>query len=79
MDLGSRFRRRQARIDRCHVSSRTIVAQYQVLTADYPRETVETLLAHGFKPTRTVVLAFGMDEEIGGTHVSVLSMTQVSD
>lgn len=26
----------------------------------------ETLIEFGFKPTRTLVLAFGFDEEIGG-------------
>lgn len=31
-------------------------------------EAVETLLAQGFKPRRTVYLAFGHDEEIGGEH-----------
>jgi Gly-Xaa carboxypeptidase len=30
------------------------------------RLSVETLLKHGFKPKRTVVLAFGFDEEVGG-------------
>ncbi|KAF4569828.1 hypothetical protein EYR40_008808 [Pleurotus pulmonarius] len=30
--------------------------------------TIETLLAKGFKPTRTVVLAFGFDEEASGVH-----------
>ncbi|KAF7430744.1 hypothetical protein PC9H_006455 [Pleurotus ostreatus] len=30
--------------------------------------TIETLLANGFKPTRTVVLAFGFDEETNGVH-----------
>ncbi len=30
-------------------------------------EAVEHLLAHGFTPTRTVYLAFGHDEEIGGS------------
>jgi carboxypeptidase PM20D1 len=29
---------------------------------------VELLLAHGFVPRRTIVLAFGHDEEIGGEH-----------
>ncbi|KAI5999721.1 hypothetical protein EDD15DRAFT_76890 [Pisolithus albus] len=29
---------------------------------------VETMLATGYKPTRTVVLAFGFDEESGGTY-----------
>lgn len=31
-------------------------------------EAAELLLAHGFTPRRTVVLAFGHDEEIGGQH-----------
>jgi carboxypeptidase PM20D1 len=30
-------------------------------------EAVELLLARGFRPTRTVLLAFGHDEEVGGT------------
>ncbi|KAF7291986.1 Carboxypeptidase S [Mycena indigotica] len=30
--------------------------------------TVETLLELGFKPTRTIVLSFGFDEEAGGYH-----------
>jgi carboxypeptidase PM20D1 len=29
-------------------------------------EGVEALLAEGFRPTRTVYLAFGHDEEVGG-------------
>jgi carboxypeptidase PM20D1 len=31
-------------------------------------EAVESLLKQGFQPMRTVVLAFGHDEEVGGTH-----------
>jgi acetylornithine deacetylase/succinyl-diaminopimelate desuccinylase-like protein len=31
---------------------------------------VETLLEKNFKPTRTIVLAFGFDEEASGTHAS---------
>ena len=31
-------------------------------------EAVEMLLAEGVRPTRTVYLAFGHDEEVGGTH-----------
>jgi carboxypeptidase PM20D1 len=31
-------------------------------------EGVEALLAEGFQPSRTVLLAFGHDEEVGGTH-----------
>jgi hypothetical protein len=31
---------------------------------------IETLLEKGFKPARTVVLAFGFDEEASGVHVS---------
>jgi carboxypeptidase PM20D1 len=30
-------------------------------------EACETLLAHGFRPRRTVILSFGADEEVGGT------------
>lgn len=36
---------------------------------NYCRSTIETLLAKGFKPTRTVVLAFGFDEEASGVYV----------
>jgi len=31
--------------------------------------TVETLLKHGFSPARTIVLAFGFDEEATGREV----------
>jgi carboxypeptidase PM20D1 len=31
-------------------------------------EAVELLLGRGFRPTRTVLLAFGHDEEVGGAH-----------
>lgn len=31
-------------------------------------EAVEMLLVEGFRPTRTVYLAYGHDEEVGGTH-----------
>lgn len=37
------------------------------------RTTVETLLEHGFEPTRTIVLAYGIDEERGGISVSLIS------
>ena len=33
------------------------------------RTAIETLLEHDFKPTRSVVLAFGIDEERGGISV----------
>lgn len=39
----------------------------------FHRSTVETLLEKGFFPTRTVVLAFGFDEETSGLFVSLLS------
>jgi hypothetical protein len=39
----------------------------------YYRTSVETLLEMGFQPTRTVVLAFGADEERGGKTVSTQS------
>ena len=32
------------------------------------RSTVETLIASGFKPTRTIALAFGFDEEAFGRY-----------
>lgn len=35
------------------------------------RSTVEILLKHGFRPSRTIVLAFGFDEETGGHFVCV--------
>ena len=31
-----------------------------------PRTSIETLLEHDYKPIRSVVLAFGIDEERGG-------------
>ena len=34
-------------------------------------EAVEMLLAEGFQPRQTVVLAFGQDEEVGGTHGAI--------
>jgi hypothetical protein len=33
------------------------------------RSAVETLIENGFKPTRTIVLAFGFDEETSGLQV----------
>ena len=36
------------------------------------RSSIETMLENGYKPTRTVVLAFGFDEESGGVHVGLL-------
>ena len=33
-----------------------------------PRSAIETLITSGFKPTRTVVVSFGFDEEASGTH-----------
>ena len=43
------------------------------------RTTIESLLNEGFIPTRTVVLAFGIDEESAGTQVSyvIVSMSIV--
>lgn len=35
------------------------------------RSAIETMLESGHKPTRTVVLAFGFDEESNGVHVSL--------
>ena len=41
---------------------------------------IETMLENGYKPTRTVVLAFGFDEESGGVHVGlVYSVCILSD
>jgi Gly-Xaa carboxypeptidase len=42
---------------------------YQALTSQ-DSASIETLLEKGFKPARTVVLAFGFDEEASGVHVS---------
>ena len=39
---------------------------------DLLRASVETLLKNEFKPSRTVILAFGFDEEISGYQVSSL-------
>jgi Gly-Xaa carboxypeptidase len=36
------------------------------LTFSLRRSAIETLIAQGFKPTRTIVLAFGFDEEASG-------------
>jgi acetylornithine deacetylase/succinyl-diaminopimelate desuccinylase-like protein len=36
------------------------------------RSSVESLIELGFKPTRTIVLAFGFDEEVSGSQVSFL-------
>ena len=38
------------------------------------RASIETLLEHEFAPKRSVVLAFGFDEEASGTYVSRLSI-----
>lgn len=45
----------------------TIVSRH-VEPAFY-RAAVETLISNGFQPTRTVVLAFGFDEEVSGPQV----------
>jgi acetylornithine deacetylase/succinyl-diaminopimelate desuccinylase-like protein len=34
------------------------------------RTAIETLLERGFKPTRSIILAYGIDEERGGPTVS---------
>lgn len=44
----------------CCVNSRADVS---------PRAAVELLLQKGYKPTRSIVLAYGFDEERGGLHV----------
>lgn len=36
------------------------------------RSTMEMLLEHLFRPSRTVMFAFGFDEEIGGYNVIIL-------
>jgi len=38
------------------------------------RSTVETLLEKDFQPKRSVVLAFGFDEETSGLFVSLVSL-----
>ena len=43
------------------------------------RTTVETLLNAGFKPQRTIVLAFGIDEEHGGVFVSEAPREDTND
>jgi hypothetical protein len=44
--------------------------------AEYPyRSAVELLIESGFKPTRSVVLAYGFDEECGGKVVNAISLT----
>jgi len=39
-------------------------------TTNYHRSAIETMLEGGFQPTRTVVIASGFDEEVGGLRVS---------
>ena len=34
----------------------------------YDRSTIESLIERGFKPTRSIVLTFGFDEEVSGLH-----------
>lgn len=41
------------------------------------RSTVEYLLESNFRPSRTVVLAFGFDEEVGGTQVDRLMHVRI--
>ena len=36
---------------------------------EYSRSAMETMLANGYRPARTVVLASGFDEESSGTYV----------
>lgn len=38
------------------------------------RSAVELLIESGFKPTRTVVLAYGFDEECGGKVVNIFPL-----
>lgn len=40
-----------------------------VLILEQSRSSVESLIEGGFKPTRTVVLSYGFDEEISGCNV----------
>lgn len=41
------------------------------------RSAIETMIANGYEPTRTVVLAFGFDEEASGFHVRSMSLTSL--
>lgn len=41
----------------------------------YDRTAIETLLERGFQPTRSVILAYGIDEERGGHTVSAFSIS----
>ena len=43
------------------------------------RTTVETLLNAGFEPQRTIVLAFGIDEEHGGVFVGEAPREDTND
>lgn len=45
---------------------RLILAQGHLNPHSLDRIATETLLAHGFQPKRTIVYAFGIDEERGG-------------
>lgn len=48
-------------------------------TQGFPyRATIETLLSKNFSPTRTVVLAFGFDEEASGVKVMIDFQVHVS-
>ncbi|KIM59101.1 hypothetical protein SCLCIDRAFT_1039128 [Scleroderma citrinum Foug A] len=40
---------------------------------------IETMLENGYKPTRTVVLAFGFDEESGGAHGAQTLAVELKD
>ena len=65
-DLGTRQRRRQEWID-WHTVRPFVVVLLRL--AKYIRSAMETMLANGFQPARTVVLASGFDEESSGTFV----------
>ena len=68
--MGSRNRRRQRRTDRYSVRS-LLSPSTPKLTHMVNSSTIESLLEAKFQPRRTVVLAFGFDEESSGFQVSL--------
>lgn len=68
MDLGTRNLRRQIRC--CFSAVGSLCLRLKPLYIFHCSSiVVDTLLKNSFKPTRTVVLAFGIDEESAGTEV----------
>lgn len=64
---------------RPHTSQQSLVACCLTFFDRWTRNTIELLLTHGFMPARTIVLAFGMDEERWGADVSVPCTHKNSD